>query len=651
MLNLLPRFAPSPSKSSDSLPSGLSAELPLALQTFANTQPTLARIYAGRGIESLEELDTSVSCLLPAEDLLGIDKAVNLLDKALDSGKRILIVGDFDCDGATSTALMMRVLSAMGETTGAKIDFIVPDRFKYGYGLTPEIVELGIDSYQPELIVTVDNGISSHDGVATAQQHGIEVIITDHHLTTKATPNAEAVVNPNQLGCSFASKSLVGVGVAFYLLGRLAKVRRLAGKSSYQVSRHLDLVALGTIADVGILDHNNRILVYHGLQAIRSGKCSLGILAILEQAGRDCAKLNTQDLGFVLAPRINAAGRMDNMSIGIECLLTDDWGVAQSLAYRLDKLNKERRAVEGRMREEADSILQQHLLQQNASQQHCLEQKDGQNLSVKNLESLEDLKSSENLDNPVSLENPERLANDNSHPINRRCILLYQDDWHQGVIGIVAGRLKESYYCPAIVFAPADNTASNDDDLIKGSARSIAGIHIRDAIEQVAEQHPELISHFGGHAMAAGLTLKRKNFVAFSQAFQSVMEAFDEQLFQEQKFTDGQLVAEDFSLQFVEMLQQANIWGHGFVAPIFDGVFELLSFRVLKDKHLKLSLKYPDVQYPIDAICFNYDASVWDYRASKVHLLFELDINEWNGSQSLQLIVRDFAVVECVANV
>lgn len=574
-----------------------SGELPEALQTLAQTQPTLARIYAGRDITTADELETALTRLLPADGLLGIDESVALLDTALDLGKRILIVGDFDCDGATSTALMMRVLSSMGATTGAQIDFIVPDRFKYGYGLTPEIVELGIAEFNPDMIVTVDNGISSHEGVAKAHEHGIQVIITDHHLTTKPTPPAEAVVNPNQLNCMFDSKSLVGVGVAFYVLGRLAKHRRDLGKSSYQVSKHLDLVALGTVADVGVLDKNNRILVHHGLNAIRAGRCSVGILAILEQAGRDYHKISAQDFGFVIAPRINAAGRMDSMRVGIECLLTDDWGVAQRLAHQLDTLNKQRRSVEGKMRDEADKVLAE-------------------------------------------------LNQDDTQTQTNKSLVLYQDDWHQGVIGIVAGRLKESHYRPAIVFAPADTNKVGAEDCIKGSARSIAGIHIRDAIEQVAESHPELITHFGGHAMAAGLTLKKSNFDKFATVFNQVMNQVDDSVFTEEKFTDGQLIGQDFSLLFADNLKQANIWGHGFVPPIFDGVFEVVNTRILKDKHLKLSLKYPNVQYPIDAIWFNYDNQIWDYRASKVHILFELDINEWNGNQNIQLMVRDLSVVE-----
>ena len=599
-------------------------ELPAALQPLATHSLTLARLYAGRGIVQPDEIETGLSGLLPAQRLRGVERAVTLLDDAIDQGLRILIVGDFDCDGATSTALMMRALTAMG----ANVNYLVPDRFKYGYGLTPEIVELGIETYKPQMIVTVDNGISSTEGVARAQADGITVIITDHHLTTKPVPPAEAVVNPNQLDCDFSSKALVGVGVAFYVLGRLAKLRREADKSTVQVSRYLDLVALGTIADVGVLDKNNRILVHHGLAAIRQGRCCVGILALLEQAGRDPKQLHAQDFGFVLGPRINAAGRMDNMRIGIECLLTDDWGSAQRLAHELELLNRDRRKVEGEMRTQADSIVEALTADRlTANSQSDNEQND---LLSQNFDSV--------IANKVDQKS---ITADN----DKRSIVLYQDNWHQGVIGIVAGRLKESHYRPSIVFAPANTELTCADDAIKGSARSIAGVHIRDAIEQVAEQHPTLISHFGGHAMAAGLTLKRSNFEGFVSAFNEVMSTLDDEVFAEQKYTDGPLQAQDFSLAFADGLADASIWGHGFAPPIFDGVFEVLSFKVLKDKHLKLSLRYPDVQYPIDAIYFNYDHNAWDYRAEQVHILFELDINEWNGKQNLQLMVKDLAVV------
>ena len=555
---------------------------------------TLARVLQARGVHDISQIDTHICQLLAAADLMGIDTAVTLIDTAIDQGERILIVGDFDCDGATSTALMVRVLRQMG----ALVDFLVPDRFKFGYGLTPQIVEHGAALYRPNLIITVDNGISSHDGVATAHQMGIKVVITDHHLTTKPSPPADAVVNPNQLGCQFGSRYLVGVGAAFYVMGRLAKHRRQLGKPSASVAKYLDLVALGTIADLGVLDKNNRILVTHGLQLIRQGQCVVGILAILEQAGRQYQTITSDDFGFAIAPRINAAGRMDNMRIGVECLLTDDWGEAHRLASKLNQLNQARRHVEMSMKDDAIAIVQ----------------------------SLSEF--------------------DETPP---KGIVLYQDDWHQGVIGIVAGRLKEKLYRPSIVFAPADTALVGKSDDIKGSARSIAGIHIRDVIESVALAHPDLIKHFGGHAMAAGLTIQKADFERFNQALQAVLLDFDDDVFYEQKFTDGALLPDEFSLSFVDRLKNISVWGNGFVPPVFDGKFEVINHRILKDKHLKLSLKMAGVQYPIDAIWFNYQADSWDYRAFGVHILYTLDINEWQGSQSLQLVIKDLAVMSVAA--
>ena len=573
-------------------------DIPRDLQPLAQTSMTLARVLAGRGVQDVANLDTAFNKMLPANSLTGITKAVALLDEAIDTQQKILIVGDFDCDGATSTALMVRVLREMG----AQVEFLVPDRFKYGYGLTPAIVALGIETYDPNVIVTVDNGISSHAGVELAKAKGLTVIITDHHLTTQATPNADAVVNPNQLGCDFASKSLVGVGVAFYVLGNLAKVRRQANKSTTQVSRYIDLVALGTVADVGVLDQNNRILVHQGIQAIKQGRCCVGILALLEQASRQVADITAQDFGFILGPRINAAGRMDSMRIGIDCLLTDDWGEAQRLAHQLDKLNQERRQVEQGMRQQADSVL-------------------------------------------TTLENPSEQNAVNQVTHRKRSIILYQDEWHQGVIGIVAGRLKESYHVPAIVFAPADTALIEDDDAIKGSARSIEGIHIRDAIESVAQTYPELISHFGGHAMAAGLTIKRKNFEPFCKAFDEVIAAVADEVFAETLYSDGELTAGEFTVDFIDSLQTLAIWGHGFVAPIFDGVFVVQDYRVLKERHLKLWLSYPDVPFTIEAIWFNVDfdaiaLSAINRSVSKVHLLYELEKNLFNGQTKLQLRVK-----------
>ncbi len=551
---------------------------------------TLARILAGRGVKTLDELELSLSGLLPAAGLLGIDEAVRAIDVAIDQKKRVLVVGDFDCDGATSTALVVRVLKKLG----AVVDFLVPDRFKFGYGLTPKLVEYANAVYAPQVIITVDNGISSHEGVQVATELGIEVVITDHHLTTMASPKAVAVVNPNQLGCTFGSKALVGVGVAFYVMGALAKHRRQQGKSTTQVSEYLDLVALGTVADVGVLDKNNRILVNAGLNKIRQGRCCLGILAILAQAGRQAHKLTAADFGFAIAPRINAAGRMDTMRIGVECLLSEDWQTAEQLARQLNALNQERRHVEVQMKQAAEQMLQTLPL---------------------------------------------------SHVHGDRAVILYQDDWHQGVIGIVAGRIKERLYRPTIIFAPNDTHCVGDDDLIKGSARSIEGVHIRDAILAVAEAHPELICHFGGHAMAAGLTIYKKHFAAFAQAFYQVMARYDEDVFNETKVSDGELTPQDVSLQFAQTLKTLTIWGHGFAPPVFDGVVQVVQAKILQDKHLKLSVKMAGVQYAIDAIWFNFDASKWDYRANSVHLLFEMDINEWQGNQNVQWAIKDLSVL------
>lgn len=557
---------------------------------------TLARLCISRGVTHMDELDLSIKKIHPARQMLGLDTAVSIMDNAIDTGESILIVGDFDADGATSTALMIRVLSKMG----ANVNFLVPDRFKFGYGLTPEIVTHGIETFQPDLIITVDNGISSHDGVARAQENGVKVIITDHHLTSKAKPPAEAVVNPNQLGCEFPSKALAGVGVAFYILASLAKKRRLAGKSSDQVTQYLDIVALGTVADVASLDANNRRLVANGLNQINQKSCCLGILALLSVAGKEYNKLQSQDLGFILGPRINAAGRMDDMRIGIKCLLADDWDTALMYAKKLDALNLKRRQVESKIRDEAESVIEEKGL----------------------IDALDT----------------------NQH----RSMVLYDKSWHQGVIGIVAGRLKEKYHKPSIVFAPSDDSLTS----LKGSARSIAGVHIRDAIEQVAQTQPTLISHFGGHAMAAGLSIKPENFTAFAQAFETVLQSMDASIFNPVTYTDGRLEQEDFQLDFAHQLKYALPWGHGFVTPAFDGVFYVDDFKILKEKHLKLWLKHTadtqntDATQVIEAIYFNYDMENWDASAQKIHALYELDVNHFRGNASLQLMIKDMAVIK-----
>lgn len=559
---------------------------PVAGQLAEHISPLLARLYAARGVDSAEQLSLKLNRLIPAQQLKGLDCAVKLLDQAIDQQTRILIVGDFDADGATSTALMMLALGQMG----ACVSYLVPDRFKYGYGLTPEIVALAIDDYQPQLIVTVDNGISSHSGVEAAYAAGIKVIITDHHLTTKTPPECAAVVNPNQPDCNFGSKALAGVGVAFYVLAALATQRKQQGKASINLTQYLDIVAIGTVADVAQLDFNNRILVAAGVERIRQGVCRPGVLALLEVAGREAYKISPQDLGFVIGPRINAAGRMENMRIGIDCLLANSFDEAWPLAQKLDELNRERRRVEAQMKQEALDLLAHS--------------------AYRNLTEI-----------PPA-------------------IVLFEPSWHQGVIGIVAGRLKEQFHRPTIVFAP-----SEDGLFVKGSARSIAGIHIRDAIERVAEQYPELVSHFGGHAMAAGLTLPRQQFEAFTQVFQQIIAEHDPSLFDAQLLTDGELQAQEFSLDTARDLAHAGPWGQGFPAPLFEGLFKVLEYRWLQDKHLKLLLQHPDHKQRIDAIYFNAKRLHWPDTMPKLRLAYQLDINEYQGRQRLQLLIQHAEIV------
>jgi single-stranded-DNA-specific exonuclease len=466
---------------------------------------------------------------------------------------------------------------------GANVEYLVPDRFKYGYGLTPKIADLAFTKYQPDLLITVDNGISSHAGVEQAQAHGMQVIITDHHLTTKETPTAEAVVNPNQLGCDFPSKALAGVGVAFYLLANLSSHRSKSGKSSSKVAQYLDLVALGTYADVASLDYNNRILVDAGVKRIQQNQCRAGISALLDIAGREPSQLKAQDLGFVLGPRINAAGRMETMDIGIECLMASDMQTAYPLAQQLNQLNVERRQVEAQMKQEALSELATLQLDQ--------------------------------ADLPAAL-------------------ILFEPHWHQGVIGIVAGRLKEQFHRPSIVFA-----ADDDGIHIKGSARSIEGVHIRDAIELIAEQYPHLVSHFGGHAAAAGLTIQKQHFEEFKQVFEQLIATMDESLFHATLWTDGELPTATFQIDTVDLLQNLTPWGQKFPSPIFEGVFKVLDYRWLKETHLKLRLALDNGQI-VEAIAFNASEKFeFDAMQDSVRLVYELDKNEFNGNVSLQLRV------------
>ncbi|MCH7390857.1 single-stranded-DNA-specific exonuclease RecJ [Acinetobacter dispersus] len=544
-------------------------------EQFQGVPTFIAEILARRGVQSEQELELKLKHLLSPE-LKGLEQAVALIDQAIDQQKQIVIVGDYDADGATSTALMVLVLQDMG----AKVEYLVPDRFKYGYGLTPAIAELAKQSYQPDLLITVDNGISSHAGVDTAQALGMQVIITDHHLTTKPTPCAEAVVNPNQLGCGFSSKALAGVGVAFYVLAKLASSRSQQGKSSSKVTQYLDLVALGTYADVASLDYNNRILIDAGLKRIQQHQCRAGILALLDIAGRDAASLRAQDLGFVVGPRINAAGRMESMRIGIECLLAADMATAYPIAQQLNQLNIERRQVETEMKQQALSALQ-HI---QVETEHL----------------------------PAAL-------------------VMFDEQWHQGVIGIVAGRLKEQFHRPSLVFAPDE-----DGIHIKGSARSIDGIHIRDTIEQVAEQHPHLVSHFGGHAAAAGLTLKKENFAAFKIAFTQSIAEMDDDLFTATLWTDGELGDADLHLGTLDWIEQLGPWGQKFPLPQFEGRFKVIDYRWLKEQHLKLKLAVGS--HSVDAIAFNaMDRFEFNPMLGYVDLVYTLERNVFNGNTSLQL--------------
>ena len=545
-------------------------------ESFQDVPSFIAEILARRGVESQQELELKLKYLL-APSMKGLPEAIQLIDAAIDAGQKIVIVGDYDADGATSTALMLLALRDMG----ADVDYLVPDRFKYGYGLTPAIADLAFASFTPDLLITVDNGISSHDGVKQAQDHGMQVIITDHHLTTKPTPAAEAVVNPNQLDCEFPSKALAGVGVAFYVLANLSTHRKKLGKSSTVITNYLDLVALGTYADVASLDYNNRILVDAGLKRIQQHLCRPGISALLEIAGRDAATLKAQDLGFVLGPRINAAGRMETMDIGIECLLAKNLATAYPLAEQLNQLNVERRQVEGKIKQEALAELEK-----------------------------------------IQLDEMELPA----------ALIMFEQHWHQGVIGIVAGRLKEQFHRPSIVFA-----ADADGIHIKGSARSIEGIHIRDAIERVAEQNPHIVSHFGGHAAAAGLTIKKAHFAEFKQTFEQLIASMDESLFTATLWTDGELPASAFQIDTVDLLHNLSPWGQKFPQPIFEGIFKVLDYRWLKEVHLKLRVALENGQV-VDAIAFNAASKYqFDPMQDSVRLVYELDKNIFNGNVSLQM--------------
>ena len=541
----------------------------------AGTHPLLARLYAARGIESRDQLDYSLKSLLPPARLKGVHEAAQILADAIEAGARMLIVADYDCDGATACAVGIRALRAFG----ADVGYLVPNRFEYGYGLTPAIVELAA-KMEPDLLITVDNGIASVEGVAAAREHGIATVITDHHLPGDELPEADVIVNPNQPGCDFPSKALAGVGVMFYtMLALRAELRErgaFEGKTEPNLAELLDLVALGTVADVVKLDHNNRILVSQGLQRMRADRMQPGIRALFAAAGRDAARATTFDMGFALGPRLNAAGRLADMSLGIECLITDDMGRAINIAQELDTLNRERRSIEAGMQEEAMAGL------------------------------------------------------DTIDPGSRASLTLFEPEWHQGVIGILAGRIKEKFHRPTIAFA-----RGNDGEL-KGSGRSIPGLHLRDALDLVTKRAPGLILKFGGHAMAAGLTINEVDLARFEQIFETVVHSLiDPADLTRSLETDGALEDSLYSLETARLLER-EIWGQGFAAPVFDDTFRVENQRILKDKHLKLQLRKGATR--IDAIQFNHA----DPAGQTIHAAFRLAVNEYNGVSSIQLMLEHF---------
>jgi single-stranded-DNA-specific exonuclease len=548
------------------------------LDLAAHLHPVLRRVYAARGIENASDLNLSLDQLLPIGSLEGLEAATRLLAAHRAAG-RVLIIGDFDADGATSTAVVVRALRAMHF---AHVDFLVPNRFQFGYGLTPEIVALA-SSRSPSLIVTVDNGVSSVAGVEAARQIGIPVLVTDHHLPGAVLPRAEVIINPNLPGSRFASPALAGVGVAFYLVAALA---RALGEEGFKAAELLDLVALGTVADMVPLDRNNRILVAQGIKRIRAGRCVAGIRALIETAGRGLQQLSAADLGFAVAPRLNAAGRLTDMSVGIACLLTDEPEEAQRLAGVLAKLNEERREIEHRMQLEAVELT----------------------------------------DDFGQAELHESLG-----------ICLFDESWHQGVVGLVAGRIKDRLHRPVIAFARAA------DGSLRGSARSVAGVHIRDALDSIAARCPSLIDKFGGHAMAAGLTLREENLPDFRIAFASEIAArIDRESLSGVIYSDGALSANELCIDTAQALRGAGPWGQGFPEPVFDGQFNVLDVRIVGGRHLKLKLNAPQGQSePIDAIAFGYvggpseDASLGG--GATVQLAYRLEINEYRGVERVQL--------------
>ena len=539
--------------------------------------PVMARVLAARGITQSSELEASLARLIPPDQLTNANQMAALLADAILQNKSLLVVGDYDCDGATATAVAIRALRSMG----ANVDYLVPNRFEYGYGLTPEIVALAA-TRSPDMIITVDNGIASVEGVAKANALGIQVLVTDHHLPGDATPQAACIVNPNQRGCTFPSKHLAGVGVIFYVMLALRAELRARGafeaKPEPNLTELLDIVALGTVADLVKLDDNNRILVEQGLRRIRAGKACPAIQALLRISGRDARKATAQDLGFSVGPRLNAAGRLDDMALGVACLISDDLSQVEVMAQQLHAMNLERRSIEADMQEAAN------------------------------------------------------IALDEVDVSNRFSLSMFEPDWHQGVIGILASRVKEQYHRPVIAFAAAG------DGTLKGSGRSIAGLHLRDALDLVAKRHPGLIFKFGGHAMAAGLTIAEDHFSDFEAAFEDVAKSLlsisDLDAVIE---IDGHLAAHEMAWELAVSLEK-QVWGQGFPAPIFAGQFEVKQQKIVGERHLKLSLQSlgdPNMRM-LDAIYFGQQA----FLPAQVALVYALQTNEFNGRQTIQLNVR-----------
>lgn len=570
-------------------------EVAIDVPALSHLPQVLQRVLAARGITEPSLLEHQLSSLLSFDTLMNVDKAAARLEEALRLDQRILIVGDFDADGATSTALAISALRAMG---AKQVDFLVPNRFEFGYGLTRGIIEVAVP-WKPHLVITVDNGISSIDGVKAANEAGMDVLVTDHHLPGEELPDAVAIVNPNQVGDPFPSKAMAGVGVIFYVMLALRRLLvnsgwfKISGHPEPNMSQYLDLVALGTVADVVPLDHNNRILVSQGVARIRSGRARPGIRALLDVAGKRDVLVRERDLGFAVAPRLNAAGRLDDMSLGITCLLAEQFDEATQYAEELDALNVERRKIEADMKEQAMQALE------------------GLSKTVSGQENM-----------PVVL-------------------CLFDKSWHQGVIGILAGRLKERFHRPVFAFA-----AVGDSEL-KGSARSIQGLNIRDVLAAVDKDHPELISKFGGHAMAAGLSLHPERFPAFQEALLAeVSKHLSVEHCTGECWTDGALEASDFSLSLAEALQNAGPWGQQCPEPQFDNVFEVLDQRLLKQQHLKLTLMPLQGDTPVEGIAFYVDTNAWpNNRARYVHAAYTLDINHFRGKRTLQLIISTIVAV------